>query len=167
MILCPNCQHQEIAGALFCSECGAQLASFGKTPLQLISKDRNERDQLQSISKPLSAAAGNPVISLHLLESGQIIPLMGKTEFTLGRISEGQPVLPDIDLTMYGAYDKGVSRIHAVIKVREDRVIINDLGSSNGTKVNDRVVSTNAETQLNEGDIVALGKFKFQILMQS
>ena len=25
MIICPNCKHQELDGALFCSECGAQL----------------------------------------------------------------------------------------------------------------------------------------------
>ena len=25
MIICPNCHHQEFAGALFCSECATQL----------------------------------------------------------------------------------------------------------------------------------------------
>ena len=25
MIVCPNCKHTNMAGALFCSECGAQL----------------------------------------------------------------------------------------------------------------------------------------------
>ena len=28
MILCPNCQHKELPGALFCSECGTQLVSL-------------------------------------------------------------------------------------------------------------------------------------------
>ena len=25
MIICPNCQYKNVAGAMFCAECGAQL----------------------------------------------------------------------------------------------------------------------------------------------
>jgi len=25
MIICPNCQHEEMVGSLFCNECGTQL----------------------------------------------------------------------------------------------------------------------------------------------
>ena len=25
MIICPNCQHKEMSGAIYCSKCGAQL----------------------------------------------------------------------------------------------------------------------------------------------
>ncbi|MCS7010786.1 MAG: hypothetical protein NZL98_05420, partial [Anaerolineales bacterium] len=56
-------------------------------------------------------------LSLHIIESGQIIPLAEQTEFTLGRVAEGQPIVPDIDLSPYNAYANGVSRLHCAIKL--------------------------------------------------
>ena len=50
------------------------------------------------------------------MDSGKILPLASRNEFTLGRLSEGQPIMPDIDLTPYQAYASGVSRLHAVVK---------------------------------------------------
>ena len=29
MIICSNCKHSNMAGAMFCTECGAQLAGQG------------------------------------------------------------------------------------------------------------------------------------------
>jgi hypothetical protein len=43
MIVCPNCQHKELPGALFCSECGAQLIGAADASTQnffRISTDR-------------------------------------------------------------------------------------------------------------------------------
>ncbi|MBI5841065.1 MAG: FHA domain-containing protein [Chloroflexi bacterium] len=105
--------------------------------------------------------------SLHLLDTGQVLPLTGRNEFTLGRISEGQPIMPDIDLSPYQAYASGVSRLHAVVKRDGGRIIIMDLGSANGTYINGKRVVTNVEQILNHGDIVALGKLKIQVLLKS
>ena len=69
------------------------------------------------------------------MDSGKILPLASRNEFTLGRLSEGQPIMPDIDLTPYQAYASGVSRLHAVVKRDASRVMVMDLGSSNGTYI--------------------------------
>jgi pSer/pThr/pTyr-binding forkhead associated (FHA) protein len=105
--------------------------------------------------------------SLHLLDTGQVLPLTGRNEFTLGRISEGQPIMPDIDLSPYQAYASGVSRLHAVVKRDGPRVILMDLGSANGTYINGKRLTTNVEQTLNHGDIVALGKLKIQVLIKN
>ena len=63
-----------------------------------------------------AVALNNDWVTLHLLDTGQVLPLSERNEFTLGRISEGQPIMPDIDLSPYQAYANGVSRLHAVIK---------------------------------------------------
>ena len=65
--------------------------------------------------EPVSSPC-NSWVSLHLMDSGKILPLASRNEFTLGRISEGQPIMPDIDLSPYQAYASGVSRLHAVVK---------------------------------------------------
>jgi len=91
--------------------------------------------------------------------------LTGRSEFTLGRATEGQPILPDVDLAPYDAYSQGVSRFHASLKIVSQRISIVDLGSSNGTRVNGQKIVPNVDYPLSHGDILALGKFKIQVLI--
>lgn len=104
-------------------------------------------------------------ISLHLIESGQILPLADRTEFTLGRSAEGQPIVPDVDLSPYNAYANGVSRLHAAIKLVKNQVVVVDLGSSNGTYLNGVRLSPYVETPIAHGDLIYLGKLKMQVLI--
>jgi hypothetical protein len=101
------------------------------------------------------------------LDSGHILPLGDRTEFTLGRVSEAQPIMPDIDLTPYQAYANGVSRLHAVLKREGNRVLVMDLGSSNGTYLNGKRLTPNVDQTLSHGDMLALGKLKIQILLKN
>jgi pSer/pThr/pTyr-binding forkhead associated (FHA) protein len=101
------------------------------------------------------------------MDSGKILPLATRNEFTMGRLSEGQPIMPDIDLTPYQAYASGVSRLHAVVKRDPDRVVIMDLGSSNGTYLNGRRLNPHTEEMLKHGDVIALGKLKIQVLLRN
>jgi predicted component of type VI protein secretion system len=108
---------------------------------------------------------GAPWISLHLLESGNILPVTERSEFTLGRVSENQPIMPDIDLSPYKAYDNGVSRLHAVVRQQDNRVVIMDLGSSNGTYINGVRLAPNVENMLKHSDVISLGKLKIQVVL--
>jgi hypothetical protein len=171
MILCPNCHHQEVAGALFCGECGAQLVAMDRVETQSIR--RNPSDILTSSSgkappqaKPSPGSTVDAVVSLYLVDSGQILHLAERTEFTLGRVAEGQPILPDVDFSSYEAYTQGVSRLHSCLKIINQRVVITDLGSSNGTRVNGQKILPHIDYPLNHGDVVALGKLNIQILIR-
>ncbi len=171
MILCPNCHNQELSGALFCGECGARLVVTEVPTTHHI--ERNQTGLLMFQSRPssppspvVSPSTADAAVSLHLIESGMILHLSGQTEFTLGRVAEGQPILPDVDLSPYEAYAQGVSRLHAALKMNNQRVFITDLGSSNGTRVNGQKIMPNADFPLNHGDVVALGKFKIQVLIR-
>ncbi|MGD8404790.1 MAG: FHA domain-containing protein [Anaerolineales bacterium] len=167
MIECPNCQHNNLDGTVFCSECGSQLTDVHSIVTQSIPADSQP---LTSVDKKKTAAYSKHLdtwASLHLLDSGQILPLGDRTEFTLGRVSEAQPIMPDIDLTPYQAYANGVSRLHAVLKREGERVIVMDLGSSNGTYLNGKRLRPNTEHTLNHSDLLALGKLKIQILLKN
>jgi hypothetical protein len=168
MIICSNCQYQNVSGALFCVECGAQLDGVETLTTQAITHDQiaDELSRKESRPEPPSSPI-NSWISLHLMDSGKIIPLASRNEFTLGRLSEGQPIMPDIDLTPYQAYASGVSRLHAVVKREGDRVMVMDLGSSNGTYLNGRRLNPHTEELLNHGDVIALGKLKIQVLLRN
>lgn len=161
MIVCKNCKHQEPAGAIFCSECGMQLIQLDVQKTQNIGPDTGE------IKTTPTSGNVNPStwISLHLLDNGQILPIGDRTEFTLGRISDKQPIMPDIDLTPHQAFEHGVSRLHAVIRLHEGQVSVMDLGSANGTYVNGVRLFANTDSPLRNNDILALGKLKIQIML--
>src|SRR5688572_28688651 len=112
MIVCQNCKHENMSGSMFCSECGANIE-----PQDAISTQNIETGEMRTA---VDSKAGKPprqaVITkldtwgtLHLMDTGQMLPLSDRNEFTLGRISEGQPIMPDIDLSPYQAYGSGVS----------------------------------------------------------
>ena len=97
MIVCPNCHHEEIAGALFCSECGAQLVISDQRATQSINRSPTAvlvTNALPPIEIPPATPGEDTIISLHLVGSGQVLHLAGRTEFTLGRVAEG----PEFDL---------------------------------------------------------------------
>jgi hypothetical protein len=166
MIICPNCKHQEIDGTIFCTQCGGQLMSAPVIETHKINTSE-ARLKIKGDTVPFRATppeAPDAWISLHILDSGQIISLAERTEFTLGRISEGQPIMPDVDLTPFNAYANGVSRLHAVLKQGSESAVIMDLGSSNGTYVNGNRLTSHVEEPINHGDVVHLGKLKIQLL---
>lgn len=171
MIICSNCKHSNMAGAMFCAECGAQLAGKDTLTTQNITTEQfekvNELTQIPKNDMYQQFDGSDAWGSLHLLDTGQVLPLSTRNEFTMGRISEGQPIMPDIDLSPYQAYAAGVSRLHAVIKRDGGRIIFIDLGSANGTYINGKRLIPNVEQTLNHGDIVALGKLKLQVLFKN
>ena len=168
MIVCSNCKHTNMDGAMFCSECGAQLITAESLITQNIStgKVREALGKKPGPSSTPSTISLDTWGTLHLLDTGQMLPLSDRTEFTVGRVSEGQPIMPDIDLSPYQAYAGGVSRLHAVLKREGNRILLMDLGSSNGTYINGKRLTPNVEQIVYNGDVIALGKLKIQILLK-
>lgn len=163
MIICPNCKHEELDGAIFCSECGMELVKLEGQKTQSISPDTDDLGTAPITGQVVEV--GNVWVSLHLLDSGQILSVADRDEFTLGRVSENQPIMPDIDLTPYQAFDHGVSRLHVVIRLINRKVSVMDLGSSNGTYLNGTRLIANTDSPLSHGDILSLGKFKIQVIL--
>ena len=163
MNTCPNCKHEELPGAIFCSECGAQLITiYGGTETSKIIVDASE---MQTAPMTMPTGQGNSWISLQFVDTGELLPVIESNEFTIGRGSDNQPIMPDVDLTPYKAYENGVSRLHAVIRRSEKRVILMDLGSSNGTYINGGRISPNVHQVLHQGDLISIGKLKFQVIL--
>jgi hypothetical protein len=60
--------------------------------------------------------------------------------------------------------DSSISRLHASIAQRSNgEVVIADLGSSNGTYVNDRLLAANEARVLSAGDVIGVGDFKLTV----
>ena len=165
MIICSNCKHQEILGALFCSECGAQLdvAAGWITNAFDPPSPRTEPEPAAPVLNDSPSAAR---LTLYLTAHNSSIRMDTLGDFSLGRINEGQVVLPDIDLTPFDAFKHGVSRLHAEISLMETRVEIKDLGSSNGTRLNDKKLTPHVPYVLANGDTLLFGSLHARVLMR-
>lgn len=100
-----------------------------------------EQEQVQKAKKII------PAPTLHFSDgdlAGKVIRL-DRDEATIGRREDNAYVLPD----------PRVSRVHAKITKEAGSVIITDLGSSGGTRVNDEEVS--GSSVVNHGDTVSFG----------
>jgi hypothetical protein len=165
MIECPNCQHQEYVGTLICSECGTRLAHDAPFPTRSPSRPP---DYSESITRPAAPEGPNlesgAILGLRVVQTGDIISLLGRDNYTLGRSGEGQAVIPDVDLLPYQAFDKGVSRIHAELHVTPDGVYVCDLDSANGTYLNGKRLDPQEPIPARHGDLVQLGNLKLQII---
>jgi len=168
MITCSNCGHKEYVGALYCAECGSRLElKLGRTTQSLyVDTNESKRTDLDFSEVPTNESSG-ALVTLHFLDENQYLPLLGEEDFTFGRSSEGQKTLPDVDLTQFDAYRKGVSRIHAAIRIEGDLVSVRDLGSINGTRLNGNKIPPQVPYTVRNGDIIAFGKLKFQALFRT
>jgi len=167
MIVCPRCQHENLDGTVFCSDCGMQFEGIDSIVTHNIETIEELDSTVEEKQTALFQEGLDTWASLHLLDSGQILPLSERIEFTVGRIGEGQPIMPDIDLTPYQAFVKGVSRLHTALKREGKRVLVMDLDSSNGTYLNGKRLKPNTYNTLDHGDIISLGKLKIQVLLRN
>lgn len=78
-------------------------------------------------------------------------------ETTIGRADPVTGILPDIDLTAVDN-NRSVSRRHAkIIRSNEDYVVLEEVGTVNGTYVNDQRIPTGVPVALHNGDLVKIG----------
>lgn len=93
-----------------------------------------------------------------------IIP--GDRKVTLGRADTKMRFIPDIDLTPYGALDRGVSRVHAEIWIENNDIFVSDAGSTNGTYLGGERLEAEKPHKLSRGDELMLGRLAVQILFR-
>jgi len=158
MITCTVCRSRELDGELFCSECGARLPSAAAAPLSTaaFAETRNIREAVRAPSSTLERLRHGQIGLLIEGESKAII-LEGRPEFILGREGHEQ-VVPDLNLNPYGAREKGVSRVHAALRRDRSQLLLIDLGSTNGTRLNGKPLAAHQPARVENGDEIRLGK---------
>ncbi|MBN8619657.1 MAG: FHA domain-containing protein [Anaerolineae bacterium] len=82
--------------------------------------------------------------------------LVGRSD---GQDEDGEETGTDLmlDLGPYNGADSGVSRIHAAFSYREGIVYLEDLNSTNGTRINGLRLNPNQLYRLREGDDLEFG----------
>jgi hypothetical protein len=166
-IKCSNCGLEQPKENAFCAQCGAKLAEDSGVPTMPFDRTYtggSVTNRLDSQPLPARPVSGTR-LNLHVIRSGEILAVGGVGEYVVGRVSEGQSILPDVDLEPFRAFSAGVSRLHARIKVETKAMWITDLGSANGTRVNNQKLTPHKEHPLGDKDVIRLGRFTLQALV--
>ena len=102
------------------------------------------------------------ILVLHIRnEAEPLVIEIGDGNNAVGRMDSATGRKVDIDLTRYGALQKGVSRLHAVFfRGEDDTLYLVDAGSSNGTFLNGHQLPANEASPVNNGDEITLGKLR-------
>lgn len=164
MIQCATCHTANIEGSFYCDECGSPLIAIDGTmigtktaTLKLNVADLNP-DPTHKPSWGTTYFKSSTIVSMHFQEKDEKIVLPPLEEVIFGRADERTKSYPDVDLTPYGAVDRGVSRSHASIRRNEDALTLVDLESVNGTYLNGQRVLPSQPRIIRDGDEVRFGK---------
>ncbi|MCC6616968.1 MAG: FHA domain-containing protein [Anaerolineae bacterium] len=81
-------------------------------------------------------------------------------DLVVGRADAAEQTQPDIDLTPLRAEEAGVSRFHARFSYKEDTLYVEDLGSTNGTRINGFELAAGKSYRLTPSDEIELGSLR-------
>jgi FHA domain len=169
MIQCPNCGTTNQPDAAFCGQCSFNLqansaasAPASKPVVQPVVQPAPAPRPAAIVLEPV---ANEPIEPTQLqVKTAQLLHIQTESLIELpqltGIVHLGKPndrTPPDIDLSGY-PNSEIVSRIHANIRVEGDAYYVEDIGSSNGTYVNNNPLTTGSRHRLRSGDRIALGK---------
>lgn len=141
---CPRCGFENVSGATKCSSCGFDFIESTKafTPEDLPQSTKISVPK-KTKKRTLTVIFPDNIDETFELEEGI---------YEIGRSPDSEIFLNDLT----------VSRKHAKLIVEKERTLITDLGSLNGTFVNNELIE--APRLLNEGDILQIGRFKLLYL---
>lgn len=103
------------------------------------------------------------VIELRIVGTPSVVQAHVNGVLMIGRRDPKSNTFPEIDLDKYGGYASGVSRKHAVIYQHQNRLMLRDLGSANGTVLNDYKLEEGKGYRLQHGDTISVGRMRMQL----
>ena len=150
---CNSCGHRNPPDSTFCSACGTVLDHLGERTIVLSKVDSlqdapGSQDNVQILLSEIRGQDGarGLLVMRSGERSGERFSLTSE-RLEIGRNPECSVCLDDVT----------VSRRHAEIRSVDDHYVVTDLGSLNGTYVNQERVE---EVVLQNGDELQVGKYR-------
>ena len=164
--LCPICMESNELEDVVCVNCGAVLEDPFTDPG---SKTTNMPAVVPEGSRNWSIdEAAVPEKGIAVYVEGEFKPgyIDFRGEFVIGRkVGATSNLLEGVlDLSPLGGYSQGLSRRHAIIRWTEHGYEILDLGSANGTWLNDERLAPQKQYPLPSGSHLRLGSMRLFVL---
>lgn len=169
MIKCGECGSNEMEGTLYCSECGNSL-------LVILEQSTAQLPFTDSMSDPVppsllgqdfGAVSEAKRVMFVIPSSGRRVFLELEEEIRVGRKDVERQVMPELDLTTDRGSDFGVSRLHASIQSQNRGVVLVDLGSTNGTLLNNYRLPPDLPYPLHNGDEIRFGRLLVHVFFET
>ncbi|HEY4690773.1 MAG TPA: FHA domain-containing protein [Anaerolineae bacterium] len=169
MLKCPACGQESMEGELVCSNCGTFLRTGGQ--LHTDPLDENEGEKVKpaaGLSAPTydTAPIGATLLLKGITDNREIVVPRKMTSALFGRNDRLAGLMVDIDLTSEDGQTRGVSRRHARVRFVNDRYLIEDLESLNGTFLNRRKLVPFVPEVLHDGDELRFGSLTFAVSLK-
>ena len=98
-----------------------------------------------------------------VMPDGKEIAVDTRSEITIGRKPRPDDPPVTVDLEPYEGYELGVSRHHCMMKFFNDKLMLVDLDSINGTFVNGKRAIPLQRYQLVDGDTITIGRLTIEL----
>lgn len=147
---CQECDFENIEGTLICEECGfPMIGAEYEVPSRIINVG--------------TTVLETTTIVLEFKGYPTPVELKSMPKMVFGRFDATATARPDFDLNPYGAYEKGVSRMHAALVRQEGTITLYDIGSANGTAINGKRLPINQPRILQDGDEIMFGELSARV----
>lgn len=109
-------------------------------------------------TSPLDLSAARPWrVGLNIHDRGVELIFDLTEELPIGRSYPETEYFDGLDLGPFGAYEYGISRRHALLRLHNNHIALMDTESANGTFINDHRLEPNEVYPLRNGDQVKFG----------
>lgn len=152
---CLYCGTSYRIGTLYCEDCGRNLP---RSEEAITLPARKLQTVATRLSDQLKRVTANEPLYLYIRGAKEPIRVTDWNHMTLGRADSNSPRQPDVDLTTFGALEKGVSRIHAMFESANAVPMIVDMDSSNGVYINGERCDPGEAYALFDGDELHFGE---------
>jgi hypothetical protein len=110
------------------------------------------------IATSTNGASDNMMARLVIISTGAELPIPDQEEIMVGREDPSSGIFPDVDLTPYGGEEGGVSRRHARLLHINDDYFVEDLQSTNFTKLDGQRLPAHVRERLEDGARIDFGR---------
>jgi DNA-directed RNA polymerase subunit RPC12/RpoP len=161
MLKCSKCGTPYNVNDAVCTKCGHVLFDPGRSTVAL----RIDPNLLRLRRPQVQTGVLSPEKQVTLVIRGisEKFIFQDKTEIILGRTDPLTVSPTHFDLTTYGGHDRGVSRMHALLRFEDTSITITDLNSANGTFINGTRLVANTPHVLKDNDEIRLGNLPMSI----
>ncbi|HSJ87076.1 MAG TPA: FHA domain-containing protein [Anaerolineales bacterium] len=166
--ICPVCKTRNEPEAIVCGKCGAALDDPS-----IDSRLKTKTTDMQALTpEMIQDWSLKEAVALEVPESGIAFYVEGRSnsayidskgEFILGRKSETTSETL-VDLAPFGGYSLGLSRRHVVVRWKGHGYEVMDLGSVNGTWLNEERLVPHQSYPLPSGSHLRLGRMRILVL---
>lgn len=167
MIKCDFCNTLHVPNTIFCSECGQYLLEVNSPATKEMSRGRSNwlADVISkpSVTYPVRPVATNHTLRLKIGEARREVEVQLERPVHVGRLDPSGDIFPEVDISQDDKQAILVSRRHIRLFGQRSGILVEDLGSINGTYLNGQRLPPFIPESLSNGDSLLLGTLPIEI----